>query len=257
MKHKAFTLIELLVVIAIIAVLMAILMPSLRAAKDHAVRVHCISNVKTLTLAWIMYKDANDDKMVGSMIENTSYAWVRPVPSGATAQQEKEQAIKNGALFPYVSGSFNVYRCPADRRLRDPRQYAFRSFSIANGANGETSWPGCHEPAKLYSDIKNPSLKYVFLEDIDPRGSNVGSWQIRYSPGSWIDPVAMWHKEQTSLGYADGHTEMHRWRDQSLIDWAQTAMYSPTTFQFNLTPPADQQDDLTFMLQGFPCKSHQ
>ncbi len=50
-----FTLIELLVVIAIIAILMAILMPALRAAKDQARRVHCVSNVKILSLAWLMY----------------------------------------------------------------------------------------------------------------------------------------------------------------------------------------------------------
>jgi len=65
MKKRAFTLIELLVVIAIIAVLMAILMPSLRAARDQAKRVHCVSNVKTLSLAWFMYKDENDDNLVG------------------------------------------------------------------------------------------------------------------------------------------------------------------------------------------------
>ena len=60
MKTKAFTLIELLVVIAIIAVLMAILMPTLRAAKDHARRIHCVSNVKTLALGWFIYQDDND-----------------------------------------------------------------------------------------------------------------------------------------------------------------------------------------------------
>jgi len=48
MKTKAFTLIELLVVIAIIAVLMAIIMPSLRAVRDQAKRIHCVSNVKTM-----------------------------------------------------------------------------------------------------------------------------------------------------------------------------------------------------------------
>jgi prepilin-type N-terminal cleavage/methylation domain-containing protein len=64
MKTKAFTLIELLVVIAIIAVLMAILMPALRAAKDHARRIHCISNVKYLALAWFMYQDDNDGELV-------------------------------------------------------------------------------------------------------------------------------------------------------------------------------------------------
>ena len=64
MKTKAFTLIELLVVIAIIAVLMAILMPTLRAAKDHARRIHCVSNVKTLALGWFIYQDDNDGELV-------------------------------------------------------------------------------------------------------------------------------------------------------------------------------------------------
>jgi prepilin-type N-terminal cleavage/methylation domain-containing protein len=70
MKSRAFTLIELLVVIAIIAILMAILMPALRMAKDQAVRMQCVGNVRTLSLAWMMYKDANDDKLVGAMIND-------------------------------------------------------------------------------------------------------------------------------------------------------------------------------------------
>jgi len=64
-NRKAFTLIELLVVIAIIAVLMAILMPSLRTAREQARSISCRSNVRTLTLAWIIYKDESDGKLVG------------------------------------------------------------------------------------------------------------------------------------------------------------------------------------------------
>jgi prepilin-type N-terminal cleavage/methylation domain-containing protein len=260
MRTKAFTLIELLVVIAIIAVLMAILMPSLRLAKDHATRLQCIANVKTLSLAWLMYKDANDDKMVGAMINDDEYAWAHGVPSGnATVEQEIDRAIRQGAPFPYVSKTVEVYRSPADQRMKDPRQTAYRSFSIANGANGETGWPdggNDHRPAQKYGDIKNPSLKYVFLEDIDPRGSNVGSWQFHFQPLAWIDPVAMWHKRQTTLGYADGHSEMHRWNDQSLIEWCQEAMYEPMGFSFNMTPPGDELGDIIFMRDGFPCKSH-
>ena len=258
--RRAFTLIELLVVIAIIAVLMAILMPSLRLAKDHATRLQCIANVKTLSLAWLMYKDANDDKLVGAMINDNEHAWAHGVPSGnATVEQEIDRAIRQGALFPYVSKTVEVYRCPADQRMKDPRQTAYRSFSIANGANGETTWPDNgddHKTAQKYGDIKNPSLKYVFLEDIDPRGSNVGSWQFHFRPLAWIDPVAMWHKEQTTMGYADGHSEMHRWTDKSLIDWSHEAMYEPTGFAFNMTPPPEEQRDITFMRDGFPSKSH-
>ena len=62
--RKAFTLIELLVVIAIIAILMAVLMPALKRAREGGKRAACLSNLKQLTLAWNMYADENDDRLV-------------------------------------------------------------------------------------------------------------------------------------------------------------------------------------------------
>lgn len=250
MKTRAFTLIELLVVIAIIAVLMAILMPSLRAARDHAKRIQCVSNVKTLSLAWFMYKDANDDKLVGGHTDPG--CWVLR-PSGDSVEQKKE-AIRKGVLFPYVSNTVDVYRCPADFRIKDPGQFAFRSFSIAGGANGEGSSGSVL--ARKYSDIKRPAAKYVFLEDIDPRGYNTGSWIMSFNPPRWVDPLAMWHNERGTIGFADGHAEMHRWNDRSFIVWCQKAMFEPRRFSFNMTPPADEREDINYMARGYPCKSH-
>ncbi len=63
---KAFTLIELLVVIAIIAILAAILFPVFAQAKESAKRTSCLSNIKQLNNAWIMYAGDYDDNWVST-----------------------------------------------------------------------------------------------------------------------------------------------------------------------------------------------
>jgi len=60
-RRNGFTLIELLVVIAIIAILMAILMPALKRAREQGQRAVCLGNLKQLQLSWILYAD---DKLV-------------------------------------------------------------------------------------------------------------------------------------------------------------------------------------------------
>ena len=64
-ETRGFTLIELLVVIAIIAILMGILMPSLQRVRKIAQSIACTSNLRSLMIAWRMYADSNDDKLVG------------------------------------------------------------------------------------------------------------------------------------------------------------------------------------------------
>ena len=126
MKTRAFTLIELLVVIAIIAILMAILMPALQRVKNQAKGTVCIQNLRTMTMAWIMYKDENDDELVKGTTGEANGSWVLN-PSGNMIEDKKE-ALRKGALFPYVSSTVDVYSCPADERQKNPEIYAFRSY---------------------------------------------------------------------------------------------------------------------------------
>jgi prepilin-type N-terminal cleavage/methylation domain-containing protein len=75
-KIKGFTLIELLVVIAIIAVLMGILMPGLRRARDAVRRISCGNRLRQWGHAITMYSGDNDDKLMSIVIK-----WQGHLPS--------------------------------------------------------------------------------------------------------------------------------------------------------------------------------
>ena len=74
-KRRAFTLIELLVVVAIIALLVAILLPSLNAARGHAERIVCASNTRQFALAFYYYCNDNGGQMPEATHASTTGDW--------------------------------------------------------------------------------------------------------------------------------------------------------------------------------------
>ncbi len=268
MKSRGFTLIELLVVIAIIALLMAILMPSLQRAKEQATRVHCVSNVKQLALGWLMYKDEYDGKIVPGHTGIRSkelddprdwrnqLQWVDEPPALDSNWELKKAAIGRGLLFIYVGKKVELYRCPADRRHDSSAlPVAYGTFSISGGANGEYGGNWGYYNATLYTEIKRPTTKYILVEEMDTRGLNRGSWQMNPKNKTWTDPVAMWHNKKSTLGFADGHAEMHSWEDQSFIEWNLKFMDDQRFQGFGMTPPSDERNDINYMVEGFPYRS--
>jgi len=265
MKTRAFTLIELLVVIAIIAVLMAILMPSLRIAREQARSINCRSNVRTLTLAWLIYKDDNDAKLVAGYtpppadIDEKRPPWVVMPPStGDSSVEEKKEYIKQGALWPYVK-EIKVYRCPSDRRKNiSYHRYAYRTYSITGGMNGVNPDGGWEIlPCLKYTDIKQPSAKWVFLAECDTRGYNMNSWVIYPKKKEWVDPFGIWHRNNTStIGYADGRVDMQQWRSKGLIEWNLTALHNPPGFSFYRIPADDEErEDFNVALRAYPYRA--
>jgi prepilin-type processing-associated H-X9-DG protein len=199
-----------------------------------------------LANAWLAFAEDHDGQLVGGNITNKPGAWVLPQPSPSHATN-KYAGIINGALYPYVQ-DVGLYRCPAN-----PWPNPFCTYSIPGGANGE-NWVG-YVRATTYYELKRPATTYIFLEEIDPRGYNIGSWVMDLRSDRWIDPLLLWHNNRTTLGFADGHAETHGWVDKSLIDWCSLAVEDPGNFRFGMTPPPDERQDIEYMARGFPCKS--
>ena len=239
--------------IAILLVLTAVVLCNLAAVgttgRRRAKEAVCLANVRGLSQAWLEFAEDHDGNLVGG--HTYPGQWVDRDPSGATLVQQKE-AIRRGVLFPYV-GKVEIYHCPADPRRQDSLYVTYRTFAIPGGANGEM-WAG-YTRARRLSDLAAPAKQYVFVEEMDTRGMLIGSWQMNPGTKTLVDPLAMWHPERTTLGFADGHAETHPWQNRSLIEWCHRAMYESGQFAFSMTPPADEQEDIEYMAAGFPCKS--
>jgi prepilin-type N-terminal cleavage/methylation domain-containing protein/prepilin-type processing-associated H-X9-DG protein len=256
-KRTAFTLIELLVVISIIALLMGILMPALRTARDHARRIYCVGNVRSLTMAWHMYQDENDGVLANgnvprsSAFDSSQGYWVEPPqdPTGAYTGEnptlsDELRGIENGALYPYLK-NHETYRCPADDRKRDPTKATFRSFSVAGGMNGEERYNYTKRAVRKFTEIRSPGSKYVFVEEADPRQWNMGSWVVNPTGDSWLDPLSIWHVGRSTLGWADGHAETHKWVDERTIEMSELGLFSETH---------PDNADLQFMQRGYELR---
>jgi len=105
MRKRAFTLIELLVVIAIIALLLSIILPALRKAKDMAKAVICKSNIKQWGLGFGAYLNENNDRFFLDYYDN---------PGGLLTEQQRAPRRWHNALWPYVQTT-DIFLCPTNK----------------------------------------------------------------------------------------------------------------------------------------------
>ncbi len=238
---KAFTLIELLVVIAVIAVLMAILMPALNRAREQGKRAACLNNVKQMALAWNLYADDNEGKMVNG---NTAVdgdptpkkGWNRDEtcwvywPGQNATQEAAIRELRRGLLFPYCP-SVKLFKCPTGVRGE------VVTYAIPDSMNGYFSIEGAAEQIKtLRSQIRNPTHQIVFLDEgrLSP-----ASWTIWYNQERWWDQITARHGDGTNFSFADGHSEYWKWGDPRTLDvakydiddWQDTGRYGAESTQ--------------------------
>jgi prepilin-type N-terminal cleavage/methylation domain-containing protein/prepilin-type processing-associated H-X9-DG protein len=247
-RHRSgFTLIELLVVIAIIAILAAILFPVFAQAREKARQASCVSNLKQIGNALMMYVQDYDEQLPNggrslqagedfATVPNRWMGWLMPY-------------IKNGALNGFAGrGGAGVFVCPS--------QPSFPSVVTVNGVpdnlgygcnNNLFGWGG-YLASKTLAQINSPAGTFAFVDGAWLRTSvfsdatqnlNPDTWVANqqnrtdynvFPPGDWDNnnsafytildssgnqirrPIPR-HNGGMNVAYCDGHVKWSKWQD--------------------------------------------
>ncbi len=237
-RKKAFTLIELLVVISIIAMLLAILMPSLGKAREQAKSVVCRNHLKQLGLANVVYSNEYD-------------FWYVPIIDETMVHEETNWAAfwNTNAAFREILGLTNnndddtsryilpkEFWCPTDKRVRDEGywddatwinrlSYAYNMTDWGKDSTDPYIWPtnmvdNGHYLGHNASQIKRAVEKIMFVDagDLwthkkganykyhwDNHGDDIEFYRRSASSGLSASPPMYRHSEGINVAYYDGH----------------------------------------------------
>lgn len=219
-RARGFTLIELLVVIAIIALLIAVLLPSLSRARQQAKATVCLSNMRGIILAVYNYANDNRDHLPGVGLAHGG--------SGADVQ---------GSWFTTLLKNYadqDLARCPADESERwttplDPANPEATLRRVGYGSNYYTAAPiGNRKPFNKLSMFARPATTIYLVELVDDGPYSVSDHvhpeQWFSSPRELAGEQAALERHMRSANYAmmDGHAQPYVFENTYSIDLARS-----------------------------------
>ena len=258
-----FTLIELLVVIAIIAILAALLLPVLSRVKLKAQGIYCMNNGRQMMLAIHLYTGDYQELYPPNPDDgNTTpgYNWCpgQAGPGGAEEFNSDILADQSRALLaPYTGKNVAIYKCPGDKRTGrstapstlGQKVPAARTFSMSQAvgtdpyppSNGQLAVNGPwldgthvhHRTGPWYTYGKTtavikpgPAGLFVLLDE-NARSINDAGFAVSMVESVFKDGPGSYHCSACGLAFADGHSEIHKWKDPRTIAWSGAGVYTP------------------------------
>jgi prepilin-type processing-associated H-X9-DG protein len=232
---KAFTLIEVLIVVATISLLLAILLPGLRGARNYANEVICQANLNQISKAWQMYLNAYDGAFYQKMNANLNYGGWRgevddyprplnpylalPVDLGSDLP---DIPVWDASETLQVEKDAGIFRCPKDNgNVPSTSLLCFEKFGTSYQTNllligqNQVLITGSGRLAPLYDGINARLKRMNVSRAYDP------THLILIGDYGWVNqwkPMATakteWHNRPAyhNVAFLDGHVEMMKIR---------------------------------------------